>query len=210
MSRRTPPPPGGEDWEHVVEIVSSKAVNVVPISEEEEFELVFPDSTTLRAQDAHTTATTHSQPRQQQQQQWQHQQSRYSSGRPMLSSLGNRNYSDDPNFSLARRMKEWRKQRDQQRTQLGQSITSTFAELAREQPDKMEEEAIQRAMELSMLDFALVDYQPSHHRRNPSSSMKESRPAHQVLGVPEHATPAQIKSKYRELARYVCACNICM
>ena len=99
---------------------------------------------------------------------------------------------------------------------LGKSIAQTFAALTREEPDKMEKEAIRRAMELSLLDCALVYRKPDD---NPppggsgffSTTFKPSSMAaaipkpieqtpHQILGVVSTATPKQIKAAYRKLA----------
>jgi hypothetical protein len=98
-------------------------------------------------------------------------------------------------------------------SRLGRSISETFSFLTKEQPDRMEEDAIQRAMELSMLDSALVYRKPdssqtmslyssSSKRLSSSSSRggKEQKP-HEILGIAENATPAQIKAAYRKLAR---------
>eukprot|EP00535_Pseudo-nitzschia_heimii_P009823 CAMPEP_0197174288 /NCGR_PEP_ID=MMETSP1423-20130617/874_1 /TAXON_ID=476441 /ORGANISM="Pseudo-nitzschia heimii, Strain UNC1101" /LENGTH=469 /DNA_ID=CAMNT_0042623199 /DNA_START=262 /DNA_END=1671 /DNA_ORIENTATION=+ len=97
---------------------------------------------------------------------------------------------------VSRRMKTWQNQRSFQRDQLGPSISKTFAELSRKNPNKMEKEAIQRAMELSMLDVALVQSQ-THHFQN----KQQQRPPHKILGVTENAGAAEIKTAYRRLAR---------
>ena len=51
--------------------------------------------------------------------------------------------SSDSNSSLFQRVREWRHQRSLQRNQLGRSISKTFTELSKEDPNQMEEEAIQ-------------------------------------------------------------------
>jgi len=100
---------------------------------------------------------------------------------------------------IFQRMREWQDQRSVQRTQLGRSISNTFAELSKEDPNQMEEEAIQRAMELSMLDVAIVQ---SHHPPNSHvQQQQQATPPHQILGVAENASPTEIKNAYRKLAR---------
>jgi DnaJ-domain-containing protein 1 len=100
---------------------------------------------------------------------------------------------------------KWRRD---EASRLGRSISETFSFLTQEQPDQMEDHAIQRALELSMLDCALVYRQPdassqtkimSSSKASLSSSRKEQKP-HEILGIAEHATPAQIKAAYRKLA----------
>lgn len=98
---------------------------------------------------------------------------------------------------IFQRMREWRHQRSLQRNQLGRSISNTFAELSNEDPNQMEEEAIQRAMELSMLDVALVHHSPN----NCFQQEQQTRPPHKILGVTEDASPTEIKNAYRRLAR---------
>jgi len=95
---------------------------------------------------------------------------------------------------LFQRVSEWRHQRSLQRSQLGRSISETFVELSKEDPNQMEKEAIQRAMELSMLDVALVHSQCATQRQQIS-------PPKKILGVSEDASPAEIKNAYRKLAR---------
>ena len=96
--------------------------------------------------------------------------------------------------SAVERETEWRHQRSLQRNQLGLSISKTFAELSKEDPNQLEEEAIQRAMELSMLDVALVH---SHYRPN-----KQQQPLPcKILGIAENVSLMEIKTAYRKLAR---------
>ena len=101
---------------------------------------------------------------------------------------------------IFQRIREWRNQRSLQRTQLGRSISNTFAELSKEDPNQMEEEAIQRAMELSMLDFALV---PSRHSSNTHFQQQQQKAPspNTILGVTNNASPTEIKNAYRRLAR---------
>jgi DnaJ-domain-containing protein 1 len=159
------------DWQHVV-----------PISEDEDFQVVLPSST---------------RPSQQQQQQQREMPNiQLQSPAPTVAMMTSNSINEE-NLPLAQRMDFWRQQRESQRSQLGNSISSTFVELAREQPSQMEQDAIQRAMELSMLDFALVDYkQPPQQQHS-----KRERRAHSVLGLPENASIRQVKSAYRELAK---------
>ena len=92
---------------------------------------------------------------------------------------------------------------------LSQSIAQTFQALAQENPELLEQEALRRAMELSLLDCALVV-----HTRSASSSMNaapnpqqtsntQQQTPHQVLGLPLHPPPTStdIKAAYRKLAK---------
>ena len=91
-------------------------------------------------------------------------------------------------------------------SRLSRSISQTFAYLSREHPDLVEEDAIRRAMELSMLDCALVlhrgDTGKRGRRANKATAAAAAGPVdpHDVLGVPHDATPEQIKAAYRKLA----------
>jgi len=102
------------------------------------------------------------------------------------------------NESILQRMREWHHQRSLQKTQLGKSISKTFAEFSQEDPKRMEEEAIQRAIELSMLDTALVH---CDHYQNRSFVQEQRQLPHKILNVAENASPAEIKTAYRKLAR---------
>ena len=138
----------------------------IPISIEEDYEIVVPPSDFLGRDDALALTT------------------------PTTSNNG------IANMGVFRRMKEWQNQRSIQRDQLRSSINKTFAELSSENPNQMEEEAIQRAMELSMLDVALVQSQ-THRFQNE----QQQRPPYKILDVAENASPAEIKTAYRKLAR---------
>lgn len=70
------------------------------------------------------------------------------------------------------------------------SIGETWAHLIGEAPGFVEEKAVRRAMELSMLDCALVLVRQK----------KVAESAHRVLGVSESATLAEIKAAYRKKA----------
>ena len=97
---------------------------------------------------------------------------------------------------------------------LSASICDTFQSLTEENPELMEEEALKRACELSMLDFAIV-----HHTKSPQrpssqrgyttlpnndgekgSSSGESCPHYMVLQIEQTATPDEIKAAYRRRA----------
>ena len=89
--------------------------------------------------------------------------------------------------------------------ELGRSIAQTFAVLTREEPDKMEEEAIRRAMELSLLDCALVYRKPDQpggffSAFTTSTPKPKEQTPHEILGVVPTATPKEIKTAYRKLA----------
>lgn len=82
------------------------------------------------------------------------------------------------------------KRRDEA-SSLGASISETYALLTDERPDLIEEEAFQRAMELSMLDWALVAR---------VDSKEEEEALHELLGVSRDAKPSEIKAAYRRRA----------
>jgi len=138
----------------------------IPISVEEDYEIVIPPSD-FPASDALASSTT------------------------TTNSYGNNN------MGVVQRMRTWQKQRSFQRDQLGPSISKTFAELSSENPNQMEEEAIQRAVELSLLDVALVVQSQTHRYQYE----QQQNPPHKVLGVAENSSPAEIKTAYRRLAR---------
>ena len=86
------------------------------------------------------------------------------------------------------------------------SIGETFRTLVSENPEMMEEESIRRAMELSMLDFAIVRHteETSNSHANLREKKKDSSMAgklpHEILGVAADATKEEIKSAYRRRA----------
>ena len=98
--------------------------------------------------------------------------------------------------NLKESFKSWRRDAP---SKLGRAISETFARLTKENPDQMEEDAIRRAIELSMLDVALVSYSPQSKRR--SSLKHHQQEPHEILQVSKSASPPEIKSAYRKLAR---------
>lgn len=89
-------------------------------------------------------------------------------------------------------------------SKLSASIGMTYNSLLNENPDLVEEDSIKRAMELSMLDFAIVHHiskdrrytnMSDHQRRN----CNDEKP-HDILGINEDATLADIKQAYRQRA----------
>ncbi len=84
---------------------------------------------------------------------------------------------------------------------LSASISETFRVLVDDKPDFIEEESIRRAMELSMLDFALVHH--TEQKRKSTSKKKNNtkdKSPHEVLGVLADASKEQIKMAYRRRA----------
>ncbi|KAL9181438.1 hypothetical protein ACHAXT_010243 [Thalassiosira profunda] len=84
-------------------------------------------------------------------------------------------------------------------TSLRASIGQTYRELLEENPDVMEEEALKRALELSMLDMAIVHHTPTQKIRVGYQSNNDMSP-HKVLGIDADATPEEIKTAYRTRA----------
>ena len=94
-------------------------------------------------------------------------------------------------------------------SRLSRSITETFEYLSRERPDMVEEENVRRAMELSMLDVALVLRGGRGGSGGPSfgagigeasQAEVEAEEPHMVLGVARDAPVAEIRAAYRKLA----------
>ncbi|KAL7528003.1 hypothetical protein ACHAXR_002226, partial [Thalassiosira sp. AJA248-18] len=79
---------------------------------------------------------------------------------------------------------------------LNASISETYQNLMEENPDVMEEDALKRAMELSMLDFALVHRIPD--KRVQTHNKNES--PHQILRVEQNATRSEIKKGFQRRA----------
>lgn len=82
---------------------------------------------------------------------------------------------------------------------LNASISETYQTLIDENPDVLDEEALQRAMELSMLDFAIVHHSPNKKLGWMKKKNKDKSP-HEILSVQENATPDEIKNAYRRRA----------
>ena len=96
---------------------------------------------------------------------------------------------------------------------LSQSLSQTFHSLTREDPDLMERDALRRAMELSLLDCAIVVRDANMDGLTTSTGTtptvaaaaaagnKSPKQPHQILGVAANATPTQIKAAYRKMAK---------
>jgi DnaJ-domain-containing protein 1 len=158
--------------------ISDEWQMVVPISTDEDYHVILPSapsSATASASSASTSTTSQTQTR-----------------------PSNLTSAQEQHQQLL--LQKWNTQRQQQRSQLDHSIHSTFTEIIQEQPNLLEEKAIQRAMELSLLDFALVSYKGRpQQQQQPSQHVPKS--PHDILGIPSNATVAQIKAAYRELAK---------
>ncbi|KAL7528548.1 hypothetical protein ACHAWF_004967, partial [Thalassiosira exigua] len=74
------------------------------------------------------------------------------------------------------------------------SINETYQSLVHETPDAMEENALRRAMELSLLDFAIVQRAAAKPRRRSEPSPYE------ILRIRTSASPVEIKNAYRRCA----------
>ena len=80
------------------------------------------------------------------------------------------------------------------RHQLRMSISETFSFLVEENEKELEDQAIKRALELSLEAFAL-----SHHSKERKSFGGEGESPYEILGIGEDATGAEIKAAYRRL-----------
>lgn len=92
--------------------------------------------------------------------------------------------------------------RDSQ-SRLSASIGATYNSLLNENPDSLEADAIKRAMELSMLDFAIVHHIPSvrnHVPRDNQRKVVKDEDPYRVLGVKSDASHEEIKKAYRQRA----------
>ena len=88
---------------------------------------------------------------------------------------------------------------------LSASISETFRTLVDDNPDLMEEESIRRALELSMLDFALVHqteqrYKSHNSRQEKKHSSAKDKLPHEILGISADATKEEMKMAYRRRA----------
>lgn len=89
------------------------------------------------------------------------------------------------------------------KSRLSASIGATYNSLMNENPDSLEADAIKRAMELSMLDFAIVHHIPSEKTHVPSgnqSKVARDEDPYRVLGVTSDASHEEIKKAYRQRA----------
>jgi len=82
---------------------------------------------------------------------------------------------------------------------LSASIGETYQTLIDENPDVVEAEALKRAMELSMLDFAIVHHFPTKKISHQKEPPKKESP-HEILNVGEHASRTELKNAYRRRA----------
>jgi hypothetical protein len=98
------------------------------------------------------------------------------------------------------------------RDSLGRSLSKTFLDLVAQDPDLAEQNALKRAIELSMLDQALVvvsrntgttqDWNENAESMAISEQQQQQQPSpYQVLGLTIGASKSDIKSAYRNLAR---------
>ena len=87
------------------------------------------------------------------------------------------------------------------RWDMGASIGETYQYLSKEKPELLEEDEIRRAMELSMLDCALVLSRRSTGGMPNTLEKNRAQSPHEVLGVEKGASPAQIRAAYRRRAK---------
>lgn len=84
---------------------------------------------------------------------------------------------------------------------LGAALSQTYGSMAQENPGNMEEAALRRAIELSMLDKALISRPNNPSFVLPSGIKNGAQTPHQILGVDANASAEQIKAAYRQKAR---------
>jgi hypothetical protein len=91
------------------------------------------------------------------------------------------------------------------KSRLSASIGSTYNSLLSENPDSLEADAIKRAMELSMLDFAIVHHIPTERKYtnasdgNQRTKRNEENP-YEVLRINADASREEIKRAFRQRA----------
>ena len=78
------------------------------------------------------------------------------------------------------------------RSGLRASLAETWEHVQRSQPEQAESDMLARAIEISLLDFALQ----LHDARQPAPVEDPRR----VLGLPPHAAAAEVRQAYRRLA----------
>ena len=79
--------------------------------------------------------------------------------------------------------------------QIGSSLQEAWIEMVTDNPNELEEQEIRRAIELSLLDCALV-------QRSSTVNTQQKRPVsdYQVLQIKPTATLQEIKASYRKMA----------
>lgn len=85
-------------------------------------------------------------------------------------------------------------------TSLSASIGETYQNLINENPDVIEEDALKRALEMSMLDFAIVHHINNERRGSIQSKKSDHKSPHDILQVGKDASPLEIKNAYRRRA----------
>ncbi len=99
---------------------------------------------------------------------------------------------ESPRINSPRRKASSNNRRDTA-TSLSASITETYHTLLDQNPDALEKEAIRRAMELSMLDFAVV-------QRPCDEKSRAHVTPHDILMIDHDASMKEIKNAYRRRA----------
>lgn len=89
-------------------------------------------------------------------------------------------------------------------SRLSASIGSTYNSLMGENPDSIEADAIRRAMELSMLDFAIVRHTQTERKYTNANSKKQiirkDEDPYEILRIRQDASHDEIKKAYRQRA----------
>lgn len=89
------------------------------------------------------------------------------------------------------------------KSKLSASIGSTYNSLLNESPDSLEADAIRRAMELSLLDFAIIHHVPTEKQYTTSgdkSITSKDEDPYKVLRIRPDASLDEIKRAYRQCA----------